>query len=409
MERRMSIKEARRVGVMQQIDKKVLTLREASDELGLSLRQIKRVRKRYLKEGAAGLISKHVGKTSPNRTDPAIKTKVINILKSRDYEGFGPTFAKDKIEERHGLCLSTETIRTWMLQEGLWITKKKKKSKVYSRRQRRGCFGELIQGDGSEHAWFEERGPKCTMVVFVDDATSQITAAKFVSAETTESYQQILEEHMNKYGRPKALYVDKHAIFLTTRDNETLRETHFARVLKDLGIELICAHSPQAKGRVERANGILQDRLIKELREEGICSIEEGNEYLERFRQSYNERFAKEPADPKDKHRAVLPSQDLKNLFLKKEKRILSKDLSFQYKNQIYQIDSEYRYRLSGKVVEICEEEGKIREVLHQGKKLKYKRWQEIITEPAQVLEVKELEVFWSTRKRKPGKHHPWR
>ena len=182
----MSTKEAQRFGIMQQVDKKILTLRAASEELCLSLSQTKKIRKRYRLEGPKGLISKHLGKISPNRTDPKIKDEVLEILKSEDFEDFGPTFARDKIEERRGHRLSSETIRKWMLKEGLWISKRKKKGKVYQRRQRRGKFGDLIQGDGSRHAWFEDRGPECTMVVYVDDATSKITAARFVPAETTE-------------------------------------------------------------------------------------------------------------------------------------------------------------------------------------------------------------------------------
>lgn len=274
-ERRMSLSEAKRLSVMQQVDKNILNLRQASEELGLSLRQMKRVRKRYKLEGPTGLLSKHVGKVGPNQIDPKIKLEVLKILHTEDYHGFGPTFARDKIEERQGYCLSSETIRKWMIDEGLWIAKRKKERKIHQRRARRARFGELLHGDGSPHAWFENRGPKCTIVLFVDDATSKITAGKFVPAETTESYQQILKEHLNNYGRPQALYVDKHSIFRTSRGNDVLkeRETHFGRVVRELGIELICAHSPQAKGKVERANGTLQDRLIKEMRLRKISTI----------------------------------------------------------------------------------------------------------------------------------------
>ncbi|MCB9092692.1 MAG: ISNCY family transposase [Pseudobdellovibrionaceae bacterium] len=299
----MSTKEAQRFGIMQQVDKKVLTLRKASEELGLSLSQTKKIRKRYRLEGPEGLISKHLGKISPNRTDPKIKSGILEILKSEAFEGFGPTFARDKIEKRCGYHLSSETIRKWMLTEGLWIPKKKKKCKVYQRRQRRGKFGDLIQGDGSRHAWLEERGPECTMVVYVDDATSKITAARFVPAETTESYQQILEQHLSKYGVPKALYVDKHAIFLTSRDSEMCQKTHFARVLKDLGIELIFANSPQAKGRVERVHGTLQDRLIKEMRLQNICTIKEANAFLPMFIEIYNAKYGVEAREIPDGHR----------------------------------------------------------------------------------------------------------
>ena len=270
----------------------VLTVRQASQELALSLRHTKRVRKRYRLEGSSGLISKHIGKTSPNRIDPKVKADVLKILHSKEYTGFGPTFARDKIEERQVHCLSSETIRKWMVKSGLWIPKLKKKRKIYQRRTRRARFGELLQGDGSRHAWFEDRGPECTIVLFVDDATSKITSGKFVPAETTESYQQILKDHLYRYGKPQALYVDKHSIFKTSREisGHKEKETHFGRVLKELGIELICAHSPQAKGRVERANGTLQDRLIKEMRLQKINTIEEANQYLPKFIKEYNKK-----------------------------------------------------------------------------------------------------------------------
>ncbi len=204
----MSTKEARRFGIMQQIDRKVLTLREASDEFALSLSQIKRIRRRYRLEGPQGLISKHMGKISPNRTDPKIKSEIMNLLRSEEYEGFGPTSARDKIEERQCPCLSSETIRKWMLESSLWISKKKKKSKAYPRRQRRGRFEDLIQGDASRHAWFESRGPACTMVILIDDATGKITASKFVPANSARSVDQRDEtaEHQ-QHRRSKCFFV----------------------------------------------------------------------------------------------------------------------------------------------------------------------------------------------------------
>jgi hypothetical protein len=410
MERRMSTKEAQRFGVMQQIDKKVLTLREASYELGLSLSQMKRVRKRYRLEGPEGLISKHLGKVSPNRTDPKIKSEIMDILRYEDYEGFGPTFARDKIEERHGHCLSSETIRKWMLKDGLWIPKKKKKSKVYQRRQRRGRFGDLIQGDGSRHAWFEKRGPECTMVIYVDDATSKITAARFVPAETTESYQQILEDLMNKYGRPRALYVDKHAIFLTSRNGELLQKTHFARVLKDLDIELIFAHSPQAKGRVERVHGTLQDRLIKEMRLRNICSIEEANAFLPTFIEEYNAKYGVKPRESGDSHRSLDPQVNLEKIFARRSTRKVLKDLSFTYEGVVYQIDIDAPNRFNKAHVTILDRPGKPILVEHNGKSYAYKKWSEGFSAKPKILDAKELEANWPMKPvRKPKRNHPWR
>ena len=327
--RKMSIKEAERLSVMQQIDKKVLTLQQASQELALSLRHTKRVRKRYRLEGPSGLISKHIGKVGPNQIEPKIKKEVLKILHCKEFEGFGPTFARDKIEERQHNCLSSETIRKWMVERGLWIPKLKKKRKIHQRRTRRARFGELLQGDGSHHAWFEDRGPKCSVVLFVDDATSQITSAQFVPAETTEAYQQILKEQLYRYGKPQAHYVDKHSIFKTSRENSGYKEgeTHFGRVLRELGIELICAHSPQAKGRVERVNGTLQDRLIKEMRLKKINTIEEANRYLPKFIKEYNNKFGVVPREKGDGHRPFNKGIDLERLFARKAARKISKDL----------------------------------------------------------------------------------
>ena len=209
----MTIKEANRLGVMKQIDKKILSIRKASEELGMSLRQTKRIWKRYKAEGDSGLISKHQGKISPNRIDPQLKEVVIKILSKEEYIAFGPTFAKEKLRQRHGYYLSKETLRNWMIEKELWKSKIRKERKVYQRRVRRSRFGELLQGDGSRHAWFEDRGEECTIVIFVDDATSRLTAARFVLAETTIAYQEILEEQLLKHGRPLSLYVDKHSVF----------------------------------------------------------------------------------------------------------------------------------------------------------------------------------------------------
>lgn len=406
----MSIKEARRFGIMQQIDKKILTLREASNELGLSLSHIKKIRKRYRLEGSEGLISKHMGKVSPNRTDPKIKSEIMGILRSEEYKGFGPTFARDKIEERQTHRLSSETIRKWMLADGLWIPKRKKKGKAYPRRQRRGRFGDLVQADASRHAWFENRAPECTMVVYVDDATSNITSGKFVPAETTESYQQSLEEHLNQHGRPRSLYVDKHAIFLTSRNGEVFQKTHFARVLKDLDIELIFAHSPQAKGRVERVHGTLQDRLIKEMRLRNISNIDEANAFLPTFIEEYNASYGVKPRESTDSHRPLDPEMNLERIFAKRSTRKVLKDLSFSYEGVVYQIDTDTPNRFTKAYVTILDRPGKPIFVERDGKSYAYKKWNQGFIAQPKILDAKELEAYWPTQTiRKPKRNHPWR
>jgi hypothetical protein len=238
-----------------------------------------------------------------------------------------------------------------------------------------------------------------------------LTVGRFVPAETTEAYQAILEEHLEKYGRPLALYVDKHSIFRTNRETLKESETHFARVLRELDIELICAHSPQAKGRVERANGTLQDRLIKEMRLRKIKTIEEANEYLPTFIEEYNQKFGKEPRDVEDAHRSLRESDDVERIFARRSTRKVSKDLSFQYEGTFYQIKPHLPNRFSHAHVNILERPGRPILVEAGGKEYPYTKWgKEGQQEKPRILDSKELEAYWPSRVgRKPGKRHPWR
>ena len=406
----MTIKEANRLGVMQQINSKLLSIRRASEQLGISLRQTKRIWKRYQVGGAAALISKHRGKISSNRIDPKLKEAVLKILSKEEYAGFGPTFAKEKLQQRHGYYLSKETLRGWMAERGLWSAKRRKERKIYQRRARRSRFEELLQGDGSRYAWFEDRGEVCTIVIFVDGATSQITAGRFVPSETTIAYQELLEEQLLKYGRPLALYVDKHSIFRVNREHLIKeKETHFGGVLRGLDIELICAHSPQAKGRVERANGTVQDRLIKEMRIRKISTIETANQYLPEFIEAYNEKFGKEPRNSEDAHRPLREEDNLERLFARRAIRKVSKDLSFHYEGVLYQIDPRFRNRFRSTHVNSVERLGKPILLESHGKEYPYTRWEESPSELPKILDTKELEAYWPKKPKKPGKHHPWK
>lgn len=408
-ELRMSIKEAERLSVMKQVDIKVLTLRGASEELGLSLRHIKRIRKRYLKQGEKGLISLKRGQESNRKFSQQFRDKVMRLIKDK-YLDFGPTLATEKLYEINGITLSAETLRKWLIEEGIWKSKRRKEVKIYQRRARRSCFGELLQGDGSPHDWFEGRGEKCTLLQFVDDATSKTTAALFVPTETTEGYLELLRHHVEKYGRPQGLYVDKHTVFRVNREElkKGVGITHFGQVVKDLGIELICASSPQAKGRVERKNGVFQDRLIKEMRLRGINTIEGANKYLPTFLEEINRRFGKEPASPEDAHRALRPKDDLKRLFARKEKRKLSKDLTFQHHGTLYLLETQTPNRMRHATVEVLWKEGEPIEVEYQGIKLSYKKWSEKEYEQPKIIDSKG--IGWANRRNiKPGRYHPWR
>ncbi len=407
----MTLKELDRLTVVKRLENKDLNIRKAARELGISARQMKRIWKRYKQLGPKGVMSQRKGIPNCRRLAPEIRDTVLGLIREK-YLDYGPTLVAEKLKEKHGVELSKEMIRRLMIGEGLREAKERKRYKVHPRRTRRSKKGELVQIDGSYEYWFEERGDKCCLIVFVDDATSEIPLMRFCHTETSEDYLKMLQIYLERYGRPLALYSDKHSIFRVNRKERYEKGkciTRLHEVLKGLDIELICAHSPQAKGRVERANGILQDRLIKEIREKGINTIEEANAFLDEFTEKYNKKFGKIPASPENAHRSLLVSHNLGELCMQKETRVLSKDLSFQYKNEIYQIETERRHSLRGKV-DVFEAEGKIVMIQKEGRLLKYHKWKEKTPEPTSIIDTKELEVYWHEKKgRKPGKYHPWR
>jgi len=396
---------------MKQVDKKEFTLQQASEQMGVGFRQGKRIRKEYLINGAKGLISKKYGQTSGNKIPEELKDTIMTLVREK-YPDFGPQLAKEKLEERHNRTISRETLRAWMMEEGLWKGKKKKNKKVYQRRTRRSRFGDLLQGDGSPHKWFELRGEKCCLIHFIDDATNEVTTAKFIPTECEEGYLACLKEHLGKYGRPMALYVDRHGIFRVNREEikKGVGITHFGQVVKALGIELICARSPQAKGRIERSNGVLQDRLTKEMRLEGIDTIEAGNEFLPKFFEEYNKRFRKEAANSEDAHRPMRKQDDLERLYARQDKRKLSKDLTFQHQGTLYLIETKTPNRLRHALVDVFWRGVKPIDVEYEGKALKYSKWEERVYEKPPVIDSKELEARCVERKqRKPASNHPWR
>jgi transposase len=409
---RMSIKEADRLGIMRQIDNKKITILRGSEQLGISYRQTKRIRQRYLKDGEKGLISRKRHRQSNRKISDKVRSRVIGLLKTI-YVGFGPTLAEETLEKRDKLKISAETLRKWMKEEGIWQAKKRKERRVYHRRQRRDRFGELLEGDGSPHDWFEGRGEKCTLLQFVDDATSKTTAALFAPSETTQGYLDLLKDHLQKHGRPISLYVDKHSVFRVNREElkKGVGITHFGRVVKELGIELICAHSPQAKGRVERKNGVMQDRLVKEMRLQGINSIEEANKFLPGFLEELNQRFGKQAFSSEDAHRPLRPEDNLEEIFIRKDKRKLSKNLTFQHKGTLYMVETKSPNRLRHATVEVHWKDNIATEVRYNGKKLDYKKWDERPYQGPAILNAKEIGAADSIGKKttKPSMQHPWR
>ncbi len=338
----MSRKEISRLEVMQKLDEKRLSQKEAGRILNLGVRQVKRLLKAYRKQGAAGLISKHRGRPGNNRLKAEEKKKVLDLLKGK-YTGFGPTLAHEKLTEKEKLSISVESVRQLMIREGLWKPRKVKKEAAHQLRERRACLGELVQIDGSPHAWFEGRAEACVLLVFIDDATGKLLQLLFVGNESFFSYCAAAEAYFRRYGKPIAFYSDKHGIFRVNQPSLGQGDalTQFGRAMQELDIQIICANTPQAKGRVERANQTLQDRLVKEMRLRGISSIEQGNAYLPEFIADFNLRFAVEPSSSVDAHRALTVQDDLATILTWQEPRSVSKNLTVQFnsaasRNQMY-------------------------------------------------------------------------
>ncbi len=300
--RLMSDRELSRFEVLRDLDRGRLTAAAAAQLLRLERRQVFRLLRAYRAEGAAGLISKRRGRASNRAKPEALRTKALAIIRER-YWDFGPTLAAEKLGELHGIALGRETLRQWMIADGLWLDRKQRLKRVHQPRSRRDCVGELVQIDGCEHWWFEDRGPQCTLLVFVDDATGRLMHLQFVESESTFSYFHATRAYLEAWG--------KH-------------------------IEIICANSSQAKGRVERAHKTLQDRLVKELRLAGACDLAAGNALLPAFTADYNKRFAKPAANGKDLHRPLRAGDDLEDAFAWKEERTLSRALTLQYDKVVF-------------------------------------------------------------------------
>ena len=270
----MSGKELSKLEVMQRLKEKRLKQCEAAEMLGVSIRQVKRLYKGFREKGAKGLISKRRGRESNNHLKADVVQKALDLIKSK-YADFGPTLAHEKLVEIEGLKLSDESVRKIMIGEGLWKARRVGKIVTHQMRERRACYGELVQIDGSPHDWFEGRAEKCTLLVFIDDASGQLLQLRFVKSESYFSYCAAAQGYFERCGKPVAFYSDKHSVFRVNTPNNGLGDnlSQFGRAMSELEIEIICANSPQAKGRVERVNETLQDRLIKEMRLRGIASL----------------------------------------------------------------------------------------------------------------------------------------
>lgn len=327
----MSAKERERAHVIRQVVEHRIRQARAAKLLGIGIRQVKRLVSAYRRRGDRGLVSGRRGKPSNNRLASSTVAAMDRALRDR-YADFGATFAAEKLVEHEGIAVSVETVRQAQIRLGLWQPRKRRAERVFQARERRARFGELIQIDGSVHDWLEGRGPRMTLIVFIDDATGRLTALRFAPAETARAYVETLRDHVLAHGVPLAFYSDRHGIFrVNAKEAETGDGlTAFNRVTERLDIAQICATTPQAKGRVERANKTLQDRLIKEMRLGGVSDMAAAQAFLPGFLARHNARFAVQPRNAEDAHKPWTGSIDALDAALAvHEPRTLSKALTF--------------------------------------------------------------------------------
>ncbi|MFS8934796.1 ISNCY family transposase [Cupriavidus taiwanensis] len=353
----MSMREVDRMKVIQAVADGHLARWRAAERLGISARHVRRLVLRLLEDGPSGLISRKRGRPGNRQLPPGLESRVRGLIRD-SYADFGPTLAWEKLRERHGIEVSPACVRRIMIDAGFWVPRKLRPPKVHQPRNRRACLGELVQIDGSDHAWFEDRAPACTLLVYVDDATGRLMQLLFVPTESTPAYFTATRAYVERHGKPMAFYSDKAGIFrVNARDSAEGRGyTQFGRALFELNIDILCANSSPAKGRVERMNGTLQDRLVKELRLRGISTMAAANAFAPHFIADFNARFAKVPKRDFDAHRPLRGDEDLARIFSWREWRKVSQSLTLQYDKVMYLLaDRPEHRRLIHRYIEVAE------------------------------------------------------
>lgn len=397
-------KELRRLKVIQEAINKYITQKTAAELLSLSQRQIVNLVQRVRKEGDKGIVHKLRGRPSNRKISEKLKDKVIGLYKSK-YPDFGPTLASEKLLELNKIKLSRETLRKWLIEKGFWQRQRKSRKHRYWR-PRCECFGQMVQLDGSHHRWLEDRGQELVLMTYIDDATNRVFA-EFSDYEGTMPAMSSFKGYIKKYGLPQNIYVDKHTTYRSTR-KQTIEEeleniqplSQFERALDELGVNIIHANSPQAKGRVERVLRTFQDRLIKEMRLENIKTKDQANRFLEKYLPKFNQRFSIEPLNPTDLHRPIPKNLDLDKILSVRTKRALRNDFTIRHNKKLYQIldmpegiRTKYVFveeRLNGKLY-----------INYNGFSLKYK-----------LIDVKPPKPKEPYKPRKtyiPPQNHPWR
>lgn len=371
----MSAKELKRLEVIRRVLESRWPQARAGALLGLTTRQVRRLCRAFEVAGPSGLVSRKRGRKSNRRLTDEFEARVMAIVREH-YGDFGPKLAQEKLLELHDLRVGRETLRKWMASAGLWLPRRVRLRQAHQPRHRRECRGELVQIDGCDHEWFENRGPRCALLVYVDDATGDLMELRFARSESAYDYFVSTRAYLARHGRPVAFYSDKHAIFRVTRAHAAGAShgvTQFGRALADLNIEIICANSPQAKGRVERMNKTLQDRLVKELRLRGISTIEGGNAFLPEFMAAHNRRFGRLPRNAHDAHRPLQGDEDLDHIFAIQEDRKLTANLVIHFQRMAYLVVAgPDTLPLAGKTIRVFQwEDGRV-ELHYQGRKLPF-------------------------------------
>lgn len=396
----MKQEELRRLHIIRQVLDNKLKQVEAADKINLSYRQTKRITKRVKEEGDKGIIHRLRGRPSHNKIGDKVKNKVISLCRDK-YKGFGPTLAAEKLFEIEKIKLSDETLRNWLTREGLW--QRKRKYKQYRTwRERKHHFGEMIQWDGSHHAWFEDRGPWCVLISQIDDATNE-KSGQFYPYEGTMPAFSSLKKYINKHGIPHSIYLDRHTTYKSNKklsiedelnDQEFLSQ--FERAAKELGITVIHANSAPAKGRIERSFRTDQDRLVKEMRLANISTIKEANNFLKRYWPKHNKRFSVKPIEEGNFNRPLPEGIDLDAILCKKTEHILRNDFTIKHDKKLYQILD----KSVGRKVSVEERTSGALYITYNGRKLRYKQIQ---------YRLKPEKPKLPRRINRPSRKHPWR
>jgi hypothetical protein len=371
----MSERDLKRIEVLTEVTSGRRTVVSAAMVLALGVRQTFRLLARYQEHGGAALVHKARGRTSNRQINAGIREYAVELVRS-NYADFGPTLANEMLQEKHSIKVGRETLRRWMIADGLWLSRKQRRS-FHQPRLRREFYGELVQIDGSDHRWFEERDAPCTLLVFIDDATSTLMQLRFVPSESTSSYFEILRGYLDAHGCPVAFYSDKHSVFRVNKPDAKggQRMTQFGRALAELNIEIICANSSQAKGRVERMNRTLQDRLVKELRLANVCDMSAGNAFLPEFMARFNGRFPVRSAKSENSHRPLnIPAGQLSDILCHREQRHVGNQLTLAYdRKQIILDRNDISEGMGGQYVDLYDfPDGRL-EVRSKGRVLPYR------------------------------------